>query len=174
MYSLRPLAPRLLAGIGLLALLAAIGLIASRPARTAGGPVPVSVTNAVVDRDSPTRQPVAVTTLIHSPDASTSNNPVYDVPAGKRLVVESMSLIGGGGNGVSYSCLVRNVASPPTSTSFATLSTGVVTADVATVTQPMRLHAEPGSKIVVDIYTRGVTGGFDANISLSGYLVDVP
>ena len=37
--------PRLLAGFGTLALFGAIGLLASRPAHTAGGPIPVSVAN---------------------------------------------------------------------------------------------------------------------------------
>ena len=39
------LASRLLAGFGTAALLGAIGLFASRPAHTAGGPIPVSVAN---------------------------------------------------------------------------------------------------------------------------------
>lgn len=52
------LGPRLLAGLGTLTLLAGIGLLASRPAHTTGGPVPVTVTNPVQNRDSPARQPV--------------------------------------------------------------------------------------------------------------------
>ena len=36
---------RMVSGIALLGLLAGLGIFASRPAHTAGGPVPVSVTN---------------------------------------------------------------------------------------------------------------------------------
>ena len=86
MYSLRPLAPRLLAGFGTLALLAAFGLFASRPAHTAGGPVPVTVANsslATADLDDPDQQPFQVTL---SPHSSTTNQATdtYTVPAGKR------------------------------------------------------------------------------------------
>ena len=170
-------APRLLAGLSAAAFVAGVGLFAaSRPAHSTGGPVPVAVTNTVTnqDRDSPARQPVEVSTLIFSPSASSMGSLVYAVPAGKRLVVESMSLVGGGGGGVSYNCFVRNEVSPPNFISFATLSTGLVTTDIATATQPMHLSVEPGGKIMVDIYTRGVAGGFNAFVSLSGYLVDVP
>ena len=41
-------APRLFAGFGTLTLLAGIGLLASRPAYTAGGPIAVTVTNPLV------------------------------------------------------------------------------------------------------------------------------
>ena len=58
-----PLAPslgsRLLAGTGLLALLGGVSLAASRPARSVGGPVPVSVTNAPLSTtatDNPAKQ----------------------------------------------------------------------------------------------------------------------
>ena len=52
---IRTLSPRLLAGFGTLVLLASLGLFASRPAHTAGGPIPVSVANpilAVADTES--------------------------------------------------------------------------------------------------------------------------
>ena len=77
MYSLRPLAPRLLAGIGLLALLAAIGLVTSRPAHSGGGPVPVTVVNAVQERDSPARQPVEKFIQISSVNDSSTKNLLY-------------------------------------------------------------------------------------------------
>ena len=46
MHTLRSLTPRLLAGFGTAALLGAVGLFASHPAHSVGGPVPVTVTNA--------------------------------------------------------------------------------------------------------------------------------
>ena len=59
MKLLRILTPRYFAAVSLLALLAAVGLFASRPAHTAGGPVPVTVSNTVQNRDTegPARQP---------------------------------------------------------------------------------------------------------------------
>ena len=51
-----PAAPRLLAGFGTLALVVGIGLAASHPAHTAGGPIAVTIANtplAVVAVDAP-------------------------------------------------------------------------------------------------------------------------
>ena len=92
MYSLRPLAPRLFAGIGLLALLAAFGLFASRPAHTAGGPVPVTVANTVMNRDldNSARQPFQTTLQPFSITGYTASDS-FTVPAHKRLVIEFVS-----------------------------------------------------------------------------------
>ena len=165
------LGPRLLAGVGLLALLGGIGLASSRPAHTAGGPVPVTVANSPLGVTSTEGQPVEV--YVFANPSPSSSNLVYTVPAGKELVVESMSLVVGGGSNVSYTGVVRTLDSTGGLVSFASLSTGVVTADVATATQPMHLHVGPGGKVYTDVYARGSTT-VSGYVSLSGYLIDAP
>ena len=93
MYSLRPLAPRLLAGIGTLTLLASIILFASRPAHTAGGPVPVTVSNSVhtQDVDNAAREPFQVEIAFSSSSANSSAS--FPVPSGKQLVLENVSAL---------------------------------------------------------------------------------
>ncbi len=163
--------PRLLAGVSTVALVAGVGLFAaSRPAHSTGGPVPVAVTNAVQDRDSPARQPVEASIAILEDSVASANNLVYTVPAGKRLVVQSMTLISNAG---SYAGIVDNVDSVGNVVSHASLTTGVNTGVFPTTTQPMNLHVEPGGKVVIGV---DESGDFKVNalVSLSGYLVDVP
>ena len=170
--------PRLMAGVGTLALLAAVGLFASRPARSVGGPVPVNVANTVTnqDRDSPARQPVEVNIQTEAP----FGNVVYTVPAGKRLVVHSMTLFTdtpgdtGGYTGLVYttqSSAQGSAAGKPVS--YASLTAGPGTGAVSAVTQPMSLHVEPGGQVGINVLT--LSGGpIHVTVSLSGYLVDVP
>ena len=87
------LTSRLFAGVGLAALLGAFGLLSSRPAHTAGGPIPVSVANTVQTQDGDGRQPVEGQITISSATNAAYGNLVYTVPTGKRLIVESMTLI---------------------------------------------------------------------------------
>ena len=90
-------APRLFAGVGTLTLLAGIGLFASRPAHTAGGPVAVSVANtplAVLNRDTdnPARHAVGDTLNLGSESlGKVLVGSLYTVPANKRLVIEHLS-----------------------------------------------------------------------------------
>ena len=165
-------APRLLAGFGTAALVAGVGLFASsRPAHTAGGPIPVTVSNAPLGVTSTEGQPVEV--YVDANTSPSSSNLVYTVPAGKRLVVESMSLVVGGGSNVSYAGVITTQDSAGDTLSFASLSTGVVTADVATATQPMHLHVPPGGIVFTTVYARG-SSFVSGYISLSGYLIDAP
>ena len=71
-------------------MLAAVGLFASRPAHTAGGPIPVTVSNTVQnhDIDNPALQPFQVTLAPSGANPSTDS---YTVPAGKRFVIEYYS-----------------------------------------------------------------------------------
>ena len=168
-------APRLLAGFGTLTLLAAIGLVTSRPAHSGGGPVPVTVVNAVQERDSPARQPVEKFIQISSVNDSSTKNLLYTIPAGKQLVVESMTFFCGNvGDTNHYVALVRNQDSASTLLSFATLAIGPSTSPFPTVTQPIHFHAGPGSTISVDVASSGNNGISSIAVSLSGYLVDVP
>ena len=174
MYSLRPLAPRLLAGIGTLTLLAAVGLFASRPAHTTGGPVPVTVANAVQERDSPVRQPVQAGVLLGNAAGEQFTGKFYTVPAGKRLVIEyvtasSLAYVAGydqngyriqiqtgnGNGGVAFFNLVPDAAPAPS------------------VSQVVKLYSDAGTTVRATLDTTGVNYS-DVEIGFTGYLVDIP
>src|SRR5580700_2319299 len=85
------------AASGLIVVLGAITLVTARPAKSvAGGPVPVVVNNATTqpvpnrDQDNPAQQPVQFT-LLPSSLTSGSNAQYFQVPAGKRLVIDYYS-----------------------------------------------------------------------------------
>ena len=93
-FGFRPLSLRARLGgsFVMLALVAGVGFAGSRPAHTAGGPIPVSVGNVVQnsDVDNSDQQPFQITL---QPDSGTSrvSDDSYVVPAGKRLVIEYYS-----------------------------------------------------------------------------------
>jgi hypothetical protein len=176
MNTLHTYAPRLLAGFGTAALVIGVGLFASsRPAHTAGGPIPVSIANLPLPTTGPALQPVDVYIHAYSTTNQSYGNLVYTVPAGKRLVVESMTLIqlSLADNTISYTGFVLNEAPNGTVVSVASLSAPANIGAMASVTQPMHFHVGPGGAVEVNVF-RPDTGSINVYVSLAGYLVDVP
>ena len=89
------LGSRLLAGVSMLTLLASLALFASRPAHTAGGPIPVSVANtplATRSEDSEVRQPFQTEIpFFQGTTSGFSDFGSFTVPAGKELVIQSVA-----------------------------------------------------------------------------------
>lgn len=88
---------RVASGLALLGLMAAVGLFASRPAHTAGGPVPVTVANTPLPTtaaDNPAVQPfqqeISYYFDVGSRTAVLDSEGII-VPAGKRLVIQTVS-----------------------------------------------------------------------------------
>ena len=166
-----PFPARLVGVLALLGLIAAVGLFASRPARSGGGPVPVSVANTVQnhDVDNPARQPFQ-TFLQPSSDTTGRVSQSFTVPAHKRLVIEFVSAevnqfpAGGGG----YSYLETTAGGSTVSYYLANTFESP-----ARRTQVVRLYADPGTPVTVGANNYGGSGiGTDTEIS--GYYVDVP
>jgi len=164
------LAPRLLTGIGLLALLASIGLFASRPAHTAGGPVPVTVANTVMNRDldNSARQPFQTTLFPYSITGYTASDS-FTVPAHKRLVIEFVSsdinVIPSGGG---YSFLETTVGG------YTNVYDLTSSFDLPSRrTQVVRVYADPGTTVKVGANSYS-GAGIGTDTELSGYYVDVP
>lgn len=163
---------RLVGSLTLLALLGGLGLMASRPAHTAGGPVPVTVTNSPLyavtqASDDPARQPVSVTQRLFGAPII-----LYTVPAGKRLVVEyisttaSQSLDANGYNFVvsaSQGGQIQDV-------SFNELPDA---APYSAASQNVRLYADAGTDVNVSVYS-SQKNQTDVSFTLIGHLVDVP
>ncbi len=171
MHTLRSLTPRLLAGIGTAALLAGIGLVASRPAHTAGGPVPVTVANsplATADLDDPDQQPFQITL---SPSNSTFNSAIdlYTVPAGKRVVIDyySTQLTQYPAGGYGYMYLITTAGG---NEAFYRAISPI--ASTATFNQVTHIYADPGTTIQASVgQSSGTSCG--GNIILSGHMVNV-
>ena len=170
-------APRLLAGFGTLTLLAGLGLFASRPARTAGGPIAVSVANTPLatmptDLAAPT-QPFQHT-FQAATDLKTSISKSIVVPAHKRLVIEYVSAsiiehpIGVGGT-----AYLATTADEETVTYYTVHNVQ----DSDKRSQSVRIYADPGTTVTVGAYSESLTAkakGIGTDTEVSGYYVDVP
>ena len=164
------LGSRLLAGVGTLTLLAAIGLFASRPARTAGGPVPVSNPSlATTDADA-ARQAVTGNLILSGPVFSSPSGILYTVPASKRLVIETVSAISGRNDANAYTIEVDTITGGVLDQTFVTLLPN--SALYSTLAQPLRLYADPGSTIQVIAQNNGHNAPFTV-LSFAGHLVDL-
>ena len=170
-------APRLLAGFGTLTLLAGIGLFASRPAHTAGGPVAVSVANtplAVLNRDTDNPARHAVGNTLHLVSESLGTiliGSLYTVPANKRLVVEHLSASANTGHDANgYDIEVDTVQN---GSQVATYFNEVPdAAPYSAASQSVRLYGDPGTVVSVNVFPSSHSLP-DINVSFSGYLVDL-
>ena len=160
--------------------MAAVGLFASsRPAHTAGGPVPVAVSNLPLptvptDEAAPTEpfqtrlQPSAATGGV----AAVS----FTVPSGKRLVIEDVSSAvvpqSNDTTGVSGFVELLTTAGGQTVPHF------LADTHFAQNRQNMsvRYYADPGSTVTAQTFSsvNGSPGAAGADVELSGYYVDVP
>ncbi len=161
-------APRLLAAFGTLALLASAGLFASsRPAHTAGGPVPVTVANtslAVTDAAA-ARQAVSRTLTLSGEIFTVPFGTLYTVPANKRLVIETMSAVSNRNDANGYTFFINTTeGGTATQTFFNLVPNG---ARYSAASQPMRLYVDPGSTIEIGAQNTGNNAPF-VTISFSG------
>ena len=159
---------RLLAGVGTLTLLVGIGLISSRPAHTAGGPIPVTVANTVEnhDLDKPARQPFTIRVY---PTASTPQN--FTVPAGKRLVIQQVSAFNFGSTTVEDVALYSLVSGKASAllVPFTVNNQGIVYAS-----QAVTDYADPGTTVTVALDDTNTADMAGNNVDIVGYYVDVP
>lgn len=178
--------PRLLAGIGLAALLGAAALVSSRPAHSVGGPVPVTETTPVTTLagDGPGKQPFAATIFVNIPNGAygaldngnvSPGTQTVAVPAGKRLVVQTISVYRSGtlaaGSGAQ---IFINASLNSTYTSYAVPSVIANGAPYVGVAQPMTFVADPGTEVLANAYRTGTTGAESETVTIAGYLVNVP
>lgn len=169
---------RLISGLTLLGLLAGIGLFASRPAHTAGGPVPVVVANTPlttrsVDIATPA-QPFALRMDLTFTDGYVANT--FTVPANKRLVLTY----------IASSCSVA-----PGAKAFFDLSTivngkeveahlplvpqgAILGQDLFNLSCPVTVYADSGTAVTVSVLDSNTAGTGGLIVGLYGYYVDVP
>lgn len=134
------------------------------PARGAGAPVPVTLAG----------QPVETFVDVISPTKNSFGNLLYTVPAGKQLLVQSMTLIGNPLDAtIAYTAFVRVANAGGTLVTVASLTAPANTGAIAATTQPMQLHVPAGASVSFNLF-RSTTGTIDAFVSLSGLLTDAP
>lgn len=173
-----------------------------RVVNTQTNPVPVSVinfpagtntvnvsssTNApllVRDVDNPARQPVVrladdVNLIVGESQAFKQ---MYTVPAGKRLVIEFVSVrtfVGPGQNlfvsvGVSDGQNFYDINLAPTLVGTFTVGTGGNQGDRSAISQQTRFYANAGETVRAFAQKNDDLGAGQATITVMGYLVDVP
>ena len=177
--SLPVAAPRLFAGVGLLALLGAVGLVSMRPARSTGGPVPVAVTNtplAVVSTDPAIAQPYAQTVFPNfAVGKKFAPNISLAVPVGKRLVVQTVSVLRTGTiTPGSVSEIAVVVGTNGDTSYFALPSPPATAASFSGISQALTFQVDGGTSLTI-FGSRNTTVGSEGDIvTVSGYLVNVP
>lgn len=175
-----------------------------RVVNTQDNPVPVSVinfptgtntvnvsssTNAplfVRDVDNPARQPIvrlAFQMNVLVGETQAINNQIYTVPAGKRLVIEFVSVrtfvLPSGQTfsvevGVSDGQTTYDINLAPTLVGTFTVGTGGNKGDLSAISQQTRVYANAGDTIRAFAQKGDDVGAGQANITVMGYLVDVP
>ena len=169
---------RVASGLALLGLLTAVGLFASHPAHSVGGPVPVTVTNAPlatrpIDIATPA-QPFAKQMDLTFAGGTASQS--FPVPANKRLVLTYIS---------------SNCAVAPGAKAFFDLSTtvngqqveshlpftsqgAIFGHDAFALSCPVTIYADSGTVVTVSVLDNDTVGSGGLIVGLYGYYVDVP
>jgi len=167
----KTLTPRLFAGIGTLTLLGGIGLAASRPAHTAGGPIAVNIANTPISTsaaDDPAKQPFQATRFIENNSVGVFFPPV---PAGKRLVIESINTF----SNIRDDSHSHTLYLGPNGTvdGFQEFDISVTAAPYHAVTQKILSYTEAGQtpEVVVATDDNSVPLIY---VTLCGHFVDVP
>jgi len=167
----KTLTPRLFAGIGTLTLLGGIGLAASRPAHTAGGPIAVNIANTPISTsaaDDPAKQPFQATRFIENNSVGVFFPPV---PAGKRLVIESINTF----SNIRDDSHSHTLYLGPNGTvdGFQEFDISVTAAPYHAVTQKILSYTEAGQtpEVIVATDDNSVPKIY---VTLCGHFVDVP
>lgn len=149
---------------------------------TAANPVPVNVQNQVTTKgaDNPAFQPFAKDVVDVPAFPGPNDTVTFDVPAGKRLVIELVTIRGTLSSGNTLAIAIIKTLQPDGSTvthgltipPLGTSSTGLPT---YSLTHPLRLYAEPGvGSVSIFVARNGDGPTFSVGASISGYLVDIP
>ena len=160
---------------------------APRPSPTPGTQdVNVVNTPSVSDADNPARQPFqAVVTGVLSASGDTGNVPITTVPAGKRLIIEHVSVFCFAQTGqriflASIGVALQNAYNGANLNHYLTLSpqgSNGFDLDFYTASEQVRLYADPGTQVFVDAAGNPPSASglpSSAHFAISGYLVDVP
>jgi hypothetical protein len=135
-------------------------------------------TVSVQDVDHPARQPFADIKAISFDDGEAQDFTEFDpVPAGKRLVIETVTLRAQAAAGQIWDVTMFVTTNGITIAHTLQLSTFQTLGDIdiRTATLPVRFYADPGTQVKVHAHREYGTVGFaGVNITVSGHHVSVP
>jgi len=114
-------------------------------------------------------QPVQFNLLPHS-SVSGQNAAYFNVPAGKRLIIEYYSAqaqdLSGGASGLTLGTTANG--------NFGSYIVYVNKNDTNAVNQTTKIYADPGTVVQAYVFNGGGATSCAALINISGYLVDLP
>jgi len=132
-------------------------------------------TTAFSVQSSPPLQPFAKEIAATFPGNGTSATAMFTVPAGKRLVIETVSLLIFLPSGQNYDS-VSIATSVGGQTVNYSLFPGPIpqsgTASVYGITQPLKIYADAGTQVVAAVLRPIAFGDGTLDLVISGYLVD--
>jgi hypothetical protein len=147
------------------------------------GPVRVSNRSkeplAVEDVNEPSARPVQAGFDLDLAENTTGvSRIVFNVPEGKRLVIETVafSVLVPSGQFARASVSATNPQADPLTFSYAVpvQSEGTFSGRIVyTGLEQLRIYVEPGEQVIVSVSRSGTTGEADARGAVSGHLVDV-
>jgi hypothetical protein len=144
--------------------------------------VKIDTTNPlpVRDVDNPARQPFRRSISITLPEGLTftATNPVINPPAGKRLVIDAISVSGNIPSGQKYTCsldlrnefgdVVFDLNVP------LTLQATFGPFDTYQGNTTSRVYLDPSDNVAFDVFRTSAASVATIRVSFSGYFVDVP
>jgi hypothetical protein len=133
---------------------------------------PVPVTNV-----NDAQQPVTAKAYLNITDGNeTADAPLYTVPAGKRFVLETVSMGGALPAGQKLEAHITGEPLLGSSSQWELVPTdeGVFngTVEYFQASQQERIYFEPGEHLYADAARSNATGAGDARFDISGYLVN--
>ena len=135
-------------------------------------------TVSVKDVDDPARHPFADIKVISFDDGEAQDDTEFDpVPAGKRLVIETVTLRSQAAAGQIWDVIMfvtTNGAPIAHALELPTFQT-LGDIDIRTATLPVRFYADPGTQVKVHAHREyGTVGLAGVNVTISGHYVSVP
>ncbi|MCU1382780.1 MAG: hypothetical protein JWL71_1477 [Acidobacteria bacterium] len=151
------------------------GNVAVTVGNSAANPIPVHVVDGTSD------QPYSLNVNINianggsggTANGDTNGSQSFAVPAGKRLVVETVSMYRPGDIGQSVQVFV-NTRLNNLYSAFAVPPAAANNSTYTGATQAMKFYADPGTRGLVNAFRSGSTGAESVTVAIAGHLVDVP
>lgn len=182
-----PWKTRLIGLLGLAALLMVLSLVATHRAQSAGGAVAVQVTNttplSTSDAYAAYAQPFQANIYINIANGASGGGDngnvspgtqTVSIPAGKRLVVETVSMYRSGAISSQTVQIFINGSVGGNYAAYALPAAPASTASYSGLVQPIRFSVDGGTQLLANAYRNGTTGAESETVTISGYLVNTP
>jgi hypothetical protein len=129
------------------------------------------------DVDNSARQPVQFPITLNGLDGSVNiSGSAYQVPAGKRLVIEQITGSVSLPTPLFVTCFVFVTSGGNTTRHFLRFDPPIIDNSFGNfyATLPVRIYADPGTNVVLGLARSGSSGAWTGFLTASGYLVNLP